>query len=181
MRVLARQIWWLQVMRITIGCLIIAMGVVLPWLGAGPVLSRSDWRVVRVLLVGGALLILAGILFAGYALLEWRPGGFAVGISRRGLILKVNGRRCPSLIAIRWSQIRGAHYEPPRYRWNPGIVKIYLHQHLPAGRLPATRGGVVELGPNTIGLNGRWELWHPADVAQLINSAASDPALRASR
>jgi len=43
-RVIARQIWWLQVMRITIGCAVIALGVLTPWLGVERGVREGDWR-----------------------------------------------------------------------------------------------------------------------------------------
>ena len=181
MRVFARQIWWLQVMRITIGCVTIAVGIGVPWLAVHPGTHQLEWRAFRVLLPGGILIAILGAVFAAYARLEWRPRGFAAGVTRHGLILKANGFRCPKLVAIKWEQIRSAQYLPPRrFSIRSGRVKILLHECLPKGTLPTERGEVVELGPYTIGLKGPWDDWHPEDVANLISSAANDPAVRAS-
>lgn len=178
MRIVARQIWWLHVIRITIGCAIIMLGVLTPWPGAIQGFQHNDWRSLKVLIPAGIAFVTAGILFAAYSYLEWQPRGFAVGITRHGLILKANGLRCPKLVVIKWTQVRGAKYDPPVLPFGVGRVSIYLHDYLPKGRLPTERGGVVELGPYTVGLQGRWELWHPEDVASQINLAAQDPEAR---
>lgn len=193
MRIVVRQYWWLQVLRITIGCAVIALGVLTCFLGAYAGLEQNQWQAFPAFFTGGLLFVATGFYFATYARLEWRPRGFVVAVTRRGLILKVNGIRCPKLVAIKWSQIQGAKYEPPdsfafwpkpmkvflrehcSFAFWTGMVKVLLHEPLPEGTLPAHEVGVTACGPSTVGLNGFWEKWHPVDVADLVNNAAKDP------
>jgi hypothetical protein len=177
MRVVARQIWWLQVIRITLGCAAVAVGVVMPWFGA-EMAMRTTMQAFLAFLLGGIAFVVVGTTFAIYARLEWRPRGVAVAICRRGLILKANGFRCPKLVRIKWEQIGSARYIPPSFGFLPGWVKISLKGILPEETLPKSRGGVIEMGPYTIALNGIWELWLPEDAANLINEAVANPELR---
>ena len=176
MRIVARQILWLHVMWIAIGCGFVAFGVLTPWFDIEVIAGGKLQPLLRPF---GLFLVMLGTYALIYARLQWRPRGFAVGVTRRGLILKVRGFRCPKMVRIKWRQIRGARFEPPHAftRW-PGGVEVFLYYRLATGTLLTEGDGIVELEPHTIGLKGPWEQWHPEDVAELICAAASDPAVR---
>jgi hypothetical protein len=180
MRVIARQFWWLQVVRISIGCATICAALQSALYSTVTALRHHQTRLLYLLLPAAVLLALAGILFAIYSRLEWRPRGVAVAMTRHGLILKANGFRWPKLVVIKWTDIRGAEYiAATLFPYRRASVSVFLIKPMPGGTLPTERGGVIALTPDTIGLTGFWEQWHPKDVARLICSAANDPAVRA--
>lgn len=174
-----------MILRVAIGFSVAAMGLLLPWLPVVDMTRNQDFRALRALIPGGLAMCLTGGYFAYYAWLEWWPRGFAVGLCRRGLVCKVNSVRCPRLLAIQWRNIESATYKPPRwFGLCAGQVKVQLRASLPtfhvAGRLPESGGGVRRAGRYTILLGGWWETWHPADVANLIEAAATDSGVRES-
>ena len=181
MRIVARQWRWIMILRIAIGCGVVAVGLQLPWLPVEEMSRNNDWRPLRVLIPAGLAMCLTGGYFAYYARMEWRPRGIAVGLCRHGLVCKVNYVRCPRLLVINWTNIYGAVYEPPRwFGLCSARVRVLLEKCLVPGTLPTSGGGVIQAGLYVIVLGGWWEAWHPADVANLIRAAATDPAVRES-
>ena len=180
MKIVARQWRWIMILRVAIGCGVVAMGLQLPWLSVVVMMSEShDWRALRAFIPVGLAMCLAGGYFACYARLEWKPRGIAVGLCRHGLVCKVNYVLCPRLLVIEWPNIEGATYEPPRwFGLCFGRVRVVLRMCLATGTLPTSGGGVVQAGAYIIVLGGWWEAWHPEDVANLIQAAATDEAVR---
>lgn len=181
MRIVARQWRWMMILRIAIGFAVVAMGLQLPWLFVEEMRWRDDWRPLRLWIPVGLAVCLTGGYFAYYARLEWRPRGIAVGLFRRGLVCKVNYVRCPRLLVIEWHNIERAVYEPPRwFGLRSGKVRVIVRMSLATGTLPKAGSGVVQAGAYIIVLGGWWELWHPEDVATLIQAAATDETVRES-
>lgn len=181
MKIVARQWRWITVLRIAIGCGVVAAGLLLPWTAVQPNMQENDWRVLRFLIGGGLVLAPVGGYFAYYARMEWRPRGFALGICRHGLVCKVNNIACPRLLVIKWPSICNATHDRPRwFGLISGSVRLTLQRGVVLGVLPEFRGDVRMSGPNAIRLGGWWEAWHPADVADLVNAAITDPAVRES-
>ena len=180
MRIVARQWIWFAILRVAIGFGTVAWGAMLPCLAIVEATRNGQWRAVPVLSCGGAGICIAGGYFAYYARREWNPRGFVVALSRRGLILKVNGGvACPHVVALHWRSIKSAEYIAPRW-WGlkPAAVRICLWGYLHADKVPSRGRGVVYHWPFELWLNGWWEQWHPEDVAKLIHAAAIDSNMR---
>ena len=181
MKIVARQWRWIMILRVAIGFAVVAMGLQLPWLFVEEMSKTHDWSPLRHRIPVGLAVCLTGGYIAYYARLEWRPRGIAVGLFRRGLVCKVNYVRCPRLLVIEWHNIERAVYEPPRwFGLRAGKVRVILRMSLATGTLPKSGSGVVQAGAYIIVLGGWWEAWHPEDVANLIQAAATDSAVRES-